>query len=127
MRGGGLAGAVGPQQGDDLGRGAEGERGTDDGVAWLHALGHEDEGECIGTGRAGDAKARAGEFSEAALQPGDLGAHDVAAVGEHALDSRLDLWRDAALLRGEIDEIDLVSCRGAHAGASSRLPLASRR
>ncbi|MCY1508843.1 hypothetical protein D9M68_431660 [compost metagenome] len=101
------------------------EARRDDFVARPDAQRHLRDLQRIGAVGAGDAMRGAGVARELLLQFGDFRAKDVLAVGQHALDARVDPVLDAGLLGFQVDEFDhcCVPPRGRIRHDVSRLSL----
>ncbi len=98
----------GADQDDDLGGGDEGERGGDDLVAGAYPQGHQADEQGLGAAGDGDAVLGAGIGGQAVFQFPHLGAEDVLAVVEDAVEIALQLGAEGVLLGLEIDEVDLL-------------------
>ncbi|MNT13323.1 hypothetical protein D3C72_1482890 [compost metagenome] len=94
------------QQGDRFRRCNVVEPGGDDLVAGADSQRHLHDLQRVGSVGATDAVLRPRIGCELFFQFGDFRAEDVLAMGQHALDPRVDLVLDASLLGFEVDEID---------------------
>jgi hypothetical protein len=94
------------EQHDHLGRGCEGEGRGDDFIARLQAQCHQADQQRFGAASHRDAVLGARVGGELVFKLLDLGAHDVLAVVEHALNARVDGFAQRRILRLEVDELD---------------------
>ncbi len=129
----------GAGQGHHFGRGAEGERRADDGVAGTNALGAQRQRQCVGAAGAGDGMLGAAECGELALEGAHLRTEHELAMIEHARDRGVDGGAETAALGRNVDEwnrrrfdtlvhdflfpaaaVQPATTRGAWRGAASR-------
>ena len=96
----------GADQDDDLGGGDEGEGGGDDLVAGTDPKGHQADEQGLGAAGDGDAVLGAGIGGQALFQFPHLGAEDVLAMLQDALDAGVDLGLEGLVLGLEVDKGD---------------------
>ena len=96
----------GAEQNDDLGRGAERERGTNHGIARADPLRHQHQHQRVGAARAADGITRAAKCGQRVLERGDLRPLDELAMGGDARDGIVDGAAQPAALSADVDERD---------------------
>jgi hypothetical protein len=84
----------------------EGEGRGDDLVVGPEVQRYQRDEQCLGAAGDRDAVLCAGEFGQPGLELAHLGAHDVLAVVEHALDARVYGRLERRVLALQVDEVD---------------------